>query len=43
MTGIQAVNILFRDDTSKKFHPMGSRGKYFSMGEWPQEIKLLTR
>ncbi|BEJ14915.1 hypothetical protein CspHIS471_0406820 [Cutaneotrichosporon sp. HIS471] len=31
LTAIQAGNILFRDDPSKKFHPMGARGKFFTM------------
>lgn len=30
-TAIQAGNILFRDDPCKKFHPMGARGKFFTM------------
>ncbi|BEI84075.1 hypothetical protein CcaverHIS002_0406790 [Cutaneotrichosporon cavernicola] len=31
LTAIQAGNILFRDDPCKKFHPMGARGKFFTM------------
>lgn len=33
LTAIQASNVLFRDDPSKRFHPMGARGKFFGLGK----------
>jgi hypothetical protein len=32
-TAIQAVNVLLRDHPSKRYTPMGARGRFFGLGE----------